>query len=204
MLDVAGDGEAGFESAARFFADHVCDYFRGVSVGGVFVAEDQFAGAVLPGVFGEAFAEMLDVSCEHLDGDSFFGCVDCCGADGEAGHGGYVAGSAALGFDDEDAPAGSGGGLFDGVAVADECVETRVAAYGVFCSGDVVADGGGEEHHWYSEGGIVWSCFAEFAESGEGFEAAYDEEGIDFVLHETFGCLSHADFGGEFSVGTDF
>ena len=146
---------------------------------------------------------MLDVPCEHLDCDAFFGRVDGCGADGEAGHGGYVARSAALGFDDEDSSAGGRGGLFDGVAVADEGVETGVAAYGVFCSWDVVADGGGEEHHWYSEGGIVWSCFAEFADSRKGFEASYDEEGVDFVLHETFGCLSHADFGGKFPVRTD-
>ena len=147
---------------------------------------------------------MLDVSCEHLNGYSFFGGIDCCGADGETGHGGYVAGSTALGFNDEDAPAGSGGGLFDGVAVADECVETRVAADGVFGSGDIVADGGGEEHHWDAKGWVVWACFAEFTESGEGFEAADDEQGVDFVFHETFGCFAHAYFGGEFAVRTDF
>ena len=147
---------------------------------------------------------MLDIPCEHLDRDSFFGRIDGCGADGEAGHSGYVAGSATLGFDDEDASAGGRGGLFDGVAVADEGVETGVAAYGVFCSGDVVADCGGEEHHWYSEGGIGWSCFTDFADSCEGFEASYDEEGVDFVLLETFCCLFHAHLGGKFPIRTDF
>ena len=147
---------------------------------------------------------MLDVSCEHLDGDAFFGRVDGCGADGEAGHGGYVAGSAALGFDDEDAPAGGRSGLFDCVAVADQGVEAGVAAYGVFCPGDVVADCGGQEHHWYSEGRIVGSCFAEFADSCESFETSYDEESIDFVLHETFCCFSHAHFGRKFPVCTNF
>lgn len=147
---------------------------------------------------------MLDIPREHLNGDSLLGGIDCCGADGETGHGGYVAGSAALGFDDEDAPAGSRCGLLDGIAVADERVETRVAADGVFGPRDVVADGGGEEHHWDAKGWVVWSCFAEFAEGGEGFEAADDEEGVDFVFHETFGCFAHADFGGEFAVRADF
>ena len=108
------------------------------------VAEDQFPGAVLASVFGEAFAQMLDVPCEHLDCDSFFGRVDGCGADGEPGHGGYVAGSATLGFNDEDSPARGRGGLFDCVAVTDERIETGVTAYGVLCSWDVVADCGRE------------------------------------------------------------
>ena len=73
----------------------------------------------MAGVFAEYFFQMLDVLREHGDADSFLGRVDCDGTDGETGHRCYVAGSSALGFDDEDATTRGGCRLFDGVAVAD-------------------------------------------------------------------------------------
>lgn len=114
---------------------------------------------------------MLYVSRQHLEIDALFWGINGQSACGEAGHGGYVAGAAALGFDDEDAAAGGGGGLSDVVAVADKGVEAGVAANGIFGAGDIVGDCGREEDHGDAEARVFFSGFAHLAHSCEGFEA---------------------------------
>ena len=196
MCNVSWDREAGFEAASAFLADHVGDDLGGVGVRGVFVSEDQFPRAVLPLVSREAFAQVTYVPREHLDVDSLFGSVDGQGADPQPGHRGDVTRSTALGFDDEDPPAGRGGGLLDGVAVADQCIQAGVAADGVFGPGHVVADGGGEEHHGDAEGRVIRSGLSQFAQCGEGFEAADDEQGVELVEAEAVSRFAHADSRG--------
>lgn len=76
-----GDGEAGFEAAFGFLANHVGDDFGGVSFRGVLVAEDQLAGAGFAFIFGETLLQVFDVPGEHLEVDALFGRVDCCSSD---------------------------------------------------------------------------------------------------------------------------
>lgn len=93
--------------------------------------------------------------------------------------------------------------MFDGVAVRGEGVETGVTAYRVFRARDVVAYGGGQQHHRYTESRVILSRFSELAQGGESFEAADDEECIDFVDVEAVCRLAHANLRRKISVGAN-
>ena len=94
--------------------------------------------------------------------------------------------------------------MLDGVTVADEGVEAGVAADRIFRARDVVANGGGEKDHGDTEGRVIFLGFADFAERGEGFKAADDEDGVEFPDFEALGCFGDANFRGGVAIRANF
>ena len=66
----------------------------------------------------------------------------------------------------------------------DKRVQASIRANGVFCSWDVVRDGGRDDDHGNLERLVVLPCFPQFRNSCECFETADNEQRLDVELLE--------------------